>query len=848
MRSSGNESPAGSDTNGLAHPGWQSFMRILDETSASGKKHQRAQVQSLLGWCEERGIGSPDEIRASDILDPCAPDRDDTFNAWLWARIREGSLKEGTASIYWNTASRAFSLVVNSLKLSADTALPLAENPFEPHQNPFRCLFGSPTSKNRLPETLQEALLNVLLDPGPDGVPTYAWIKSYFKQDWFYPQIDGKTLAEKVWCPSRANALALLLMLPLRVKQVRWLDRGLFDTEVWSVDQRCYVPNEHPLKNWRYKDGTSHLERFGRPSGVLQNLSDLLVKSAQLGLFINTSKVPMWSPESRRGYDMAWPYIEPAHITQVGKDVALWLNRPYSIIFEQIRWMNRYAPNPRPVSFADTWEDRSQVNERYFDQLPCFTPLFADLSAMRDVEDASGNGFHIPVSRDLIGKAFSALSLETERRYALEDRHVVLTKPSTSSRAVNGRLHAYELHGLRVAGISRLIESGVPVSVVQEYISDHATAVMMFHYKRADRQTLKSTIIASLQRKQNVHRWREQRERLSTRPEVWSCNYHQKEHRGNGLLDTYIGWIFVPGGICPVCGALCEVGHVNKSSDPDQSTEHYSPVEGGCGNCRFFSTGPAFIVDQALAMNELMLELRMHARSRRALVQARSEISWDDVPGLREDERRELAIAKERLQDEIAAIDRLCEPTILEWVNRYRMFSDSMEQLSYSNDTGSAIEEESLAKTRLVSSGSSDDIQHEIEIKLEEAGEFALALNILDAATIHGGLEHASSLSKDVCCDFMERILRAEGSRSLLMDIRDPRARAEAAHALATMAESMVGGRAVQEAIDRRGPLPFDRKQQRAFLQLASEIVSRSPSPEGSLVPSTDRFIEGNKN
>ncbi|MGF6288811.1 VPA1269 family protein [Paraburkholderia youngii] len=810
---------------------WESFSRILSLASKSGTKAQRANIQSLLLWTHERGIASPAGIKVTDIATPGTLNRTETFTGWLEERVRNGSLKEGTAYGYWSNASLAFSQVSNFLKIAPNETLRLEINPFEPHRNPFRYGYGNPTAKARLPETLQEALLDVLLEPDSDGNPTFSWFKGVFGYDWFYPEADGVSLQEKIWCPSRAHALALLLMLPFRKKQVRWLDRGLLDETIWDVETHSYIPNQHPLRSWTYPDGSTHRERYGRSSGVLQELADPLFHHSQLGLFVNTSKVAMWSPETRRGYDLPWPFIEAEHFTKVGSDVAHWLNRPYLIIFEQIRWMNLYLPSPKPVSFADTKEDRAFVNERHLSELPCFTPLFAGCTSLKQ-DEHSASAFFVPVTGDSINKAFSALCLETERRFGLEGRYVELTKPSESSRGVKGRQSAYEIHGLRVAGISRLIEAGVPVSIVQEFVANHATAVMTLHYKRADRQTLKTRLIESLQRQQTIHRWRDQREVLSRQPEAWSSNRHQHAHRGDDLLETFVGWIFVPGGICPVSGMLCDIGHVNEASDLDQSQEHFSPVEGGCGNCRFFSTGPAFIIDQALALNEIMLELRMRARTRKSLLEKVSELSWSQVPGLSPVASGEISRSLEGLRDEIAAIDRVSDPLILEWMNRYRMFEDSkwrLENIEFSNLSPS---DGSSSNPRLVTSGSISDIQHEVEVKLEESGDFSLVLNILEAATIHGGLEHASSLSKEVCCEFMERILRAEGSSSLLMDIETPRTRERAAYELATMAEALVGTGAVQEALDKRGALPFNRSQQEAFLRLAKDICT-STAPSG---------------
>ncbi|RBJ72307.1 hypothetical protein C3L29_035105, partial [Pseudomonas sp. MWU12-2534b] len=163
-------------------------------------------------------------------------------------------------------------------------------------------------------------------------------------------------------------------------KQARWLDRGLLDEHIWDVGQHQYVVNKHSLRKWRYPDGSTHRQRYGRPSGVLQPLVDPMLEEEELGIFINTNKTQMWDPSSRRGYELPWPNIREDHDSSIASQTAQWLNRPYTLIAQQIDWMNQYHPDPVPISFADSISDRLQVNDKYVDLLPAFTPLFADLS------------------------------------------------------------------------------------------------------------------------------------------------------------------------------------------------------------------------------------------------------------------------------------------------------------------------------------------------------------------------------------------------------------------------------------------------------------------------------------
>ncbi len=90
-------------------------------------------------------------------------------------------------------------------------------------------------------------MIDILLNPDKDGNPTYSWVRDYLKYDWF-EWSDPKTgRKQNVWCPSRSACLALLLTLPIRQKQARWLDRGLLDQYIWNIDTDKWEQNMHIL-------------------------------------------------------------------------------------------------------------------------------------------------------------------------------------------------------------------------------------------------------------------------------------------------------------------------------------------------------------------------------------------------------------------------------------------------------------------------------------------------------------------------------------------------------------------------------------------------------------------------
>ncbi|CAK1282191.1 phage integrase family protein [Burkholderia pseudomallei] len=827
----------------MCGPAWGRFAELAVRVSESGRAHSRASLRNLIQWAIQRELRTPADIAIRDLLDRAAPQSELTFRHFLTNGIKLGRISTGTAWGYWHSAAHAFRCVVNALKLEPDPLLPINESPFDAIENPFTCGQQSKTSRRRLPTSIHDAMIDVLLDVDDTGVPTYRWAKTICFSDWFEWRGSSSGKSERVWCPSRCALLALLLLLPIRAKQGRWLDRGLLDEQIWDISQNRYISNEHPLRSWRYADGSTHQQRYGRPSGVLQPLVDPMLAEEELGIFINTNKTQMWDPSSRRGYELPWPNIREDHDSSIASQTARWLNRPYALLTSQIAWMNRYHPDPLPVSFSDSISDRLHVNDKYLDLLPAFTPLFADLSTEFYKSDGKHTRYYLPVSHGRLAKLFNALSFETEKRLAAEGRTVKLTQAGASSASHEGRASIYEIHGLRVAGISRLIEMGVPVSIVQEFIAGHATAVMTMYYSKAEPGAFRAKLVESLQRTGVAHEWDGYRDSLASQQSLWTFNRRYTRHRDDDLLAHYSSWKAVPGGICPVGGNACHIGTPSEEEDPDKVIRHYSPVEGGCGNCRFFSTGPAFLIQQGQAMNELMLELRTLGRDRKALYDALSELSWEDVPELAEPERRKLVLDKQLLKEKIADLDRQSEPLILEWINRYRMYTESIRLSREWRDLKHRHRQAS-GHFLLVSGESDDELRREVEVRFEKSGDFGLVRNILDAAIIQGGLEKASGLSKDICSQFMDRILRAEDCRHLLMDIQDDRLRHRAAYLMASMAEHLAGKEGVQQSLDRNTPLALSVEQREEFRRWAASTVADAIRPSQNALPSKSRHRE----
>jgi len=269
-------------------------------------------------------------------------------------------------------------------------------------------------------------MIEILLSPNSDGYPTFSWAKRAItgpgRDIVRVPDPDNPKKIIETWCPSRAACLAILLLTPMRSVQARWLDQGLMDEECYDLEAKAMVPNQHPLRNFKYPNGNSHSRQYGRPSGILQFSSDLLTKQQALSIFVNTNKTQLWDPSRISGYEIPWPDGADLLLSEEPEQRAKgkWLARVYRVIEYQMKWMGRYDPFPQPVGFLHCGSDKSRTSDlvEIKESLPWFVPLFRDLSKF--VSYSVGNkteGGYCPVTRAKINHLYNLLAVETEKQF-----------------------------------------------------------------------------------------------------------------------------------------------------------------------------------------------------------------------------------------------------------------------------------------------------------------------------------------------------------------------------------------------------------------------------------------------
>ena len=615
-------------------------------------------------------------------------------------------------------------------------------HPF-PKRLPFQSGKRNTTHRRPIESLHLDAIKEVLLSPDENGVPTFGWvmneycslnnpqIQSNYKRDILF------TNEGTVWWPGTAVNLAFLLEVPVRGIQARWLDEGCLDDELFSLEKNEYIPNSNKVLI-RYPDGKSHngkYKNFNGKSGVIQQRPISFMDSSEgtqrgPSFFINTNKTSMENDKFNQGYFIPWPNEE-------GMDL------PYWLISYMMRFNQKYDPTPKPINFAYEGERNRAKTSRFIysfsndaeklNQYPFIAPLFRDLT--RDsrytrspntiVFDKDGNELVPPVSRLKIANLLNAVAKEAEKRLLSEGYPASLASMTDKE----GKI-IYDIHTLRVTGVSRLMALGVPIEVVRDVVG-HAASVMTYYYSVLDQLEVMKKLREGLSIDTDHFPVTE------LTKESIDSNYFPNVHADPSATIQYGGWVERNGGICP--SGICDEGGP-AIFDDDGNTRGFTPVPGGqyrCGNCRLWMSGPKYIPQQAhfidLLMNEIVdiHEDRLNAYE--------SKIETDTEIANKKSKNQEIPqsfYAKSSGLD--AKITQLTEKLSylwVEWRNRYHMLEASIASLDK--------DKEQLEKGELVLFTGQDPSSWKIQRHV--GSKFGLRREIANSIVYHMPITHEVS-------------------------------------------------------------------------------------------------------
>ncbi|MBL0225243.1 MAG: tyrosine-type recombinase/integrase [Geobacteraceae bacterium] len=831
---------------------WADIVAAFWMSSDAGDGQKISCIAGFCPWaCDIRGFNTPYEIKPKDIKNPFMDKDELTFFKYL----SNLDISEDSKTKRWLAAAKFFSLTANSSKLPGSPVFGSnLQNPFEGCANPFKKeQSGFKSQRPRMPQSLVELMIETLLDPDENGVFTYRWVEdaTAVSDTVLVRNPDDPSEVIQVWCPSTANCLANILLTPIRGHQSRWLDQGLLDEFIFDIQTQTMVKNTHPLAQWRYKNGNTQMQQYGRLSGVFQNEYDPLIAADEFIIWVSTNKTQMWDPAQKRGHPLPWPTGEELMKSddEAVRTAGTCLNRAYQVLTQQVIWMQRYDPNPYPVSFQHDPRDRRKINNdpAYIGQYPWFAPIFRNLAdPFKDERDGQIVNIHIPVSWAKMDRLFGLLALETERRLKVKTgRNFSLTRVTAS-----GIKCKYRPHDLRLAGISYLLEMGVPIHVVQ-YLVGHATVLMTFGYAKFRTPWIKEQILSAIKR--NVHdvdgfdRAFQLVKDGRISPEVLLVFPKRNgDTQFGAIAEDLTAYVPMVGGLCRMGGfgsGSCQVGRLitrvsESGSNVGEEVEEYGDTGGHCALCRFWATGPLFLQEQEYVGNLTTFRLRELCRRRKKFYDRRNElaIAIDSSPvGI---SKQQLELDRLRINDEINNASTEITTLQLDFGIRAELFEESEKRMSVLRRILEENPDAAADHFELVTGQIGD--QHDFKAEIVETCELGLVRSIIERFRF---IERkVVAVPGDVAmrgAEITDQLLEAidfHGGR--LFQIRDHEDRAAAASMLMNFfsyaADPVKGDSILQGVIDGKSSLDMLKTKKEKLQQLATLVIGTAKT-EGAI-------------
>lgn len=559
----------------------------------------------------------------------------------------------------------------------------------------------------------------------------YAFMKSFDVQDWVnvFDRRAGQLV--KTWWPGTSVCLLVLLELPLRTHQARWLDSGELDQFV--VDAKALKHEVNP----------SEFAIKGRRQGCIRIIHDTLRQETWLGLFVNTNKTALFDGKSPVGYEV--PYLPPALADRL-IGLREWGERYLPPLSEPIEYNSK-----REMARSDDPDAEARAQK-----VPLVAPLFRHPTVHRGMKE--------PVTRQKLVMAYTRVLVETEKR--VKEKYGV--DISLTEVAENGELRwKYDLHTLRVSGISAMIENGVPLEVVSQFVAGHASLVMTLWYLKNSPGKLREAI----EKAQAIANsegdfvggegFLEHIEKFS--PFLLSKDGTLRADGGDpayAALKAHTGlWTINSDGVCP--GTSCATGGEQEGSN----SLNFGPVPGGrrCGLCRYWLTGPAFILGQVAEVNNLAYKI---LRNGQELADQRNRLI--DLENA--DNKRE----SRKVRHHIEGLERELTLDITEWQARYQYAMSSSNLLDQYVEARHAVQSSPLLPAPLLTKSTAADLK----LTLQATDEFVLIDHVTQMCDFMPGFKNREAANEKHL--MLSKILEENGLPQFLLKLDSQKAQVAA--------------------------------------------------------------------
>ncbi|WP_110957760.1 gamma-mobile-trio integrase GmtZ [Vibrio casei] len=406
-----------------------------------------------------------------------------------------------------------------------------------------------------------------------------------FSSDWI--QISDSSLLDKndpdcvfkfengkayLWFPIYWTYTYSLMQLPARGMQIVYCDSGEADQELAD-----------------FKNGKVVWKKNKTMLAGLTNRQSMVSKSGQgeFGVHYTSNKTKF----DGSGYTIPFMPIE----------LAYWL-------VKLRKWQQKYNPLKEPTKWIDC--DRTNLNEIQRKQKGSNCFLFRDFLEKEPGTFAGRLTTRLAATLYFSGKS----DIKTATYKGLKYNQSIKELEKSQTIPLSHFKSPYTPHSMRVSLINAYAyEFGIPLEVIMKLVG-HSSIIMTIYYTKSDKTGANLREKMELGEKeamskatQTLKSFVEQQRIEEVKSQLVGSSVDQLSSLDNARpASSYLWKDF---GICPVGGAFCSQG----GSPVATKANIYHPVPAGylgeqnCFQCRFFITGPAFMVGLTAIFNEISL-------------------------------------------------------------------------------------------------------------------------------------------------------------------------------------------------------------------------------------------------
>jgi hypothetical protein len=737
---------------------WADALRMycgqLKVARLSGKVGRLNRLVDFIASIDSPPLSPLDVIRSSHIYDATLLN-----NNTYYERIRKDFPNHDAARTVFSDARAFFDWYADFLVASHHPQANTYKNPiFSTDSFGRSSRDGSQTSRTALPGFVLNELKDLLLEND------FAFGRQFSSATVRVANALTKSVSI-VWFPGYTVCLYLMLEIPVRSHQARWLDSGELDDLLYDYLTRRYLPNL----------ATGAIA--GRNEVALRVQHDVLRGTDWMGLWVNTNKTALIDS------------------TNVGYLVPYMSDKLAELLRMMQEWQRiNSLPLTKPIAYYGANDDSAE-RLRVALSGPQVVPLFRNPDGL--TKDA-------PITYYILAKFYTEALAEVQRRIKKKYGHDIQL---VTFDAAGKPTWTVDMHSLRVSGITQMIENGVPIEVVSQFVAGHATLVMTLHYLKYSPLKIRE-ILSTAHKNALADTDFVGSDLFADNLDAFSPFLLGQEGAGAGpglsALQEKTGILTITSeGICP--GTSCTTG-----GPVDTTKVKHGPVPGGrrCGLCRYWLTGPAFLLGQVAAVNNLAYAVRKKGLGVASLNDARLDA---------EDEGNQRK-ARE-LRDRVDVLNKELGVDLDEWAARYRYASQSVALMSDYLTTKNSVTGATFPAPLLTAGTSA-----ELRVTLDDSHEFALLDQITQLSDFVTGFPNREAeLEKQ---NVLSRMMAANGVKPFLLTLTEEQAH-EAGNLLSSIMLQQVRTQELGDVLTGKKPLAHYPSLNNAVHLLECEATDR---------------------